>query len=518
MDVKFDAILQKMREADDEGGRGSGATGEYTSFEVLANDVEIPAGTTEYLGANLAVDGVGTAVAIPVGMEHACKVWVVSGDGVTVDWGDGTTEKIFAVDSIALCDHLYTAPGKYTVKVYGDFVRIVQVYGANLVHRVFDEGLPLAAHHASMQEFASAKNPAPPYDYDGALRLVEVAAPSWGKCTQIESLLNTFTGCENLRRVSGMARIPHLVSASGAFKDCHNLASCDFRLPPVILNVPGTGDAYRGVFYSSTNVGFALSGEVSKFFPDGGFAADFVDLTQLFYNFRADLRYPNMTLSDANAEKLARILWLSGKRFVYRSASDETGGTSGIFRCFPADVRAKIPVLWGGTNTDIEIDPATGCVPKAANGVQFNEGTFSLAADLFTTINAKYVNVGGGSGNVHPDFSLVVGSNTVTAQATNSVVCGGSNECSNSYSFMFGYQLKSSPPMQFQTVVGRSNQQDADAYFIVGNGMSSTVRSNAFVVKKNGDGVFGGDVLCGGTVSMLNLLARIEALEARLAE
>lgn len=306
-----------------------------------------------------------TAVDIEAGDTHKFTAWVISGNGINVSWGDGTSDTVAKNESgDADGVHQYASEGIYTVKVYGDIARIKTNSSYNLIHKVLDAGLPLAAHHNSLQNFAIK-----------AKRLFAVDMPSWGKAPQIENLLNTFNGCANLRMVSGFKRFPHLVSCSGAFKDCYALMQCDFKLPPVTLLQPITSsgasgsDAYRCAFYSSANKAWNLAIDIASVFPDAGFAADTVDLTQLFYNYRPAVYYPKATLSAAGLDKLARVLWKSGKKFHYRSTAAKTmtgkeTALYGIFRCFSDEVRAQIPEYWGGTllNTELPIDIETGSV------------------------------------------------------------------------------------------------------------------------------------------------------------
>ncbi|MCQ2377759.1 MAG: hypothetical protein MJ016_00925 [Victivallaceae bacterium] len=345
--------------------------GDYTSFEVYANDSTIPAGSTDF--PEFVVDGVGPAVDIPAGMTHAMKFKTLGTEDIRIEWGDGTTTvkpaSELTPDGSWTGEHTYTAAGKYLVKVYGGFTRIQTVSWKNLVHRVLDFDLPVAATHTNLQEFAA-----------NALRLVAVRFNDQLPPDRFGNILGTFTGCTNLRKVTGMDRIGVCNTVSQLFKDCPNLVNCAFVLPPSVVISTSGANGYRGVFYSSTNRAQALSGDLASFFPDRGFTADEVDLTQLFYNYRPNVKYPNITLSDAGAAKLARVLWLSGKTFHARStvAVTESGSattTDGIFRCFPAAVRAKIPVWWGGTMVGVYCDPATGSVP-AWQGVKYNTMLF----------------------------------------------------------------------------------------------------------------------------------------------
>ena len=330
----------------------SGAGIDFTALEVLANDTQIPAGATEYLGIGLAVGGTGLAVAIPAGMTHAMKFKTLGGQ-VIVDWGDGTitTEDDTEPDGSLTLEHTYSVPGKYLVKVYGGFSRIQTVSGKNLVHRVLDFDLPIAKTHTNLQEFAQ-----------NALRLVAVNFNDQMMASHIGNLIRTFSGCKNLRRVEKMTRLAVVASCNGLFQDCVNMAACEFACPPVVALADDGGDGYRNVFQSTTqDAQWALSCDLNSLFPTGGFTQEVVDLSNFFYHAGTRECYGNITLSAANAEKLAKKLWKSCKKFV---------GFGNLFLRFPASVRSRIPYAWGGTMAGVYVDPATGSVP-AWQGVNY---------------------------------------------------------------------------------------------------------------------------------------------------
>lgn len=331
------------------GGGGElpvGVKADYTAFEVIANDAEIPAGSTEYLGVNLAVNGVGTAVKIDAGMTHRCKFKTLGGK-LIVDWGDGTivTKDDTAPDGGWEEEHTYSAAGKYLVKVYGAFSRIQTVSGKNLIHRVLDFDLPLASTHTNLQEFAQ-----------NALRLVAVNFNDQMMASHIGQLTRLFSGCKNLRKVEKMNRLAVVASCNGLFQDCVNMRVCEFACPPVVALADDGGNGLRNVFYSTTqDAQWAVTLDLNSLFPTGGFAQDAVDLSNFFYHAGTRECFGNITLTAANAEKLAKKLWLSGKKFI---------GFSDLFLRLPAAVRKYIPYAWGGTMAGVYIDSATGCLPK----------------------------------------------------------------------------------------------------------------------------------------------------------
>ncbi|MCQ2352143.1 MAG: hypothetical protein MJ033_01530 [Victivallaceae bacterium] len=331
-----------------EGGVSSGGRIDFTALEVIANETTIPAGSTDV--PDLVVDGVGPAVDIPAGMTHAMKFKTLGTD-ITIDWGDGNTvvkpSAELTPDGSWTAEHTYGAPGKYLVKIYGGFSRIQTVSGKNLVHRVLDFDLPIAKTHTNLQEFAK-----------DALRLVAVNFNDQMMASHIGNLIRTFSGCKNLRKVEKMNRLAVVASCNGLFQDCVNMTACEFACPPVAALADDGGDGYRNVFQSATqDAQWALTCDLNTLFPSGGFAQEVVDLSNFFYHAGTRECYGNITLTAANAEKLAKKLWLSGKKFV---------GFSNLFLRLPASVRSRIPYAWGGTMAGIYIDTATGCAAKSS--------------------------------------------------------------------------------------------------------------------------------------------------------
>ncbi len=345
---------------------GTSAAVDYTAFEVVANDVAIPVGSTdvviggETVSFGVTVDGVtyGTAVQIPAGMVQACKLKTLGGK-VTVDWGDGTkTERNDTVpDGSWTPEHTYTSPGKYLVKVFGAFSRIQTVSGKNLVHRVLGFDLPVASTHTNMQEFAA-----------NALRLVAVDYNDQMMASHIGNLIRTFSGCTNLRCVEKLNRLAVIASANGLFQNCYNMRVCEFVCPPVVALAADGGNGLRNVFQSTTqDAQWAIACDLNALFPTGGFAQEVIDLSNFFYNAGTRECFGSITLTAANAELLARKLWKSGKKFI---------GFEDLFLRLSAAVRAFIPTAWGGSDSTVVVDPDTGVVPIGGASVS---GSDSIA-------------------------------------------------------------------------------------------------------------------------------------------
>lgn len=147
-------------------------------------------------------------------------------------------------------------------------------------------------------------------------------------------------------------------------------------------------------------------------------------------------------------------------------------------------------------------DALSGFVPKTG-------GTFTGAVSaLSSSAIGVWLYTGG---------HAAIGQSVSTNYHVGSLVVGFYCSSQNNRSSAFGRYNSTS--REDQIVLGEFSAQDADAYLVVGNGTSTSARSNAFVVKKTGDAVMAGDLTftpSGGTATTLSaLIARIVALEAR---
>ena len=99
---------------------------------------------------------------------------------------------------------------------------------------------------------------------------------------------------------------------------------------------------------------------------------------------------------------------------------------------------------------------------------------------------------------------------TVTASGHNAFAAGWDATASKTSSFALGEHVTASSQRQF--VIGTYNVDDAsDVYaFIVGNGTSTSAKSNAFAVKWTGDAVFAGNVYSGSIADTNRLVKKSE--------
>ena len=109
------------------------------------------------------------------------------------------------------------------------------------------------------------------------------------------------------------------------FQEDKSLRECDMRLPAIVGEMAG----YSEVFHNC----IALEGNIANFFPFNGFASPIVFLDRTFKGCAK-------LTGTLNANKLwnnKNILWCN------------TGST---FAGCSDEIRAQVPVSWGGTASD----------------------------------------------------------------------------------------------------------------------------------------------------------------------
>ena len=105
------------------------------------------------------------------------------------------------------------------------------------------------------------------------------------------------------------------------------------------------------------------------------------------------------------------------------------------------------------------------------------------------------------------DSDEPIGNNSFSQGSTNiasgacSHAVGYHVEASGGYSFASGYYTKATAG--YQTVVGLYNSSNPDNLFVVGNGSSTSARSNALEVRRNGDVNIKGNILRNGNPEYL---------------
>lgn len=257
---------------------------------------------------------------------------------VVVDWGDGTFssvrngdfESVSASGYSYTMSHKYAEPAefdkevitsdtkkyrktkRYTIKVYG-----TQYYGFaytnlgsyNLMCRCLDWDLPIASHVVNISSFAY-----------GSRRLQKVDIPFTKYLKNFINYSSTFEGCHNLISVSGFANYTNksIYTCSCIFKDCNNMIECDFILPEL-------SNGFYGAYYKCSK--FPV--DIATLFPKQGFLGKTYSVKQLFASTQITGTVP------------AHLLW--------EDSSIEWTNTADAFSDCPDEIRAQVPVSWGGT-------------------------------------------------------------------------------------------------------------------------------------------------------------------------
>ena len=311
----------------------------YTAFEVLANDEIIPVGYSEELNGDVHEE-------IPIGMTHK---FVLRGStaqadqDVVVDWGDGTIEALKNIEPasethkklgdgkyssgsysvIYAMSHTYATPGRYTVKVFGTTYKHIQYdedaedgASCNLVCRIFEEDLPVASHLNTFDSMCR---------YAKRLLTVNLCGQSGNQFLNACNVYMTFSDCTNLISANGFNKYAKFKYIGGIFRGCPNLVTTDFIIPQWCVSC-------TAAFYGCK----ALVADVAKILPSNfGFSGTAVEIDRLF-------TYDQSLYGTISADKL----WNSSSvSFI----GDKKNGLTQVFKGCSAEIRAQVPVSWGGT-------------------------------------------------------------------------------------------------------------------------------------------------------------------------
>ena len=300
---------------------------DYSAYEVYANDVIIPVGESEVLGGYVSVQ-------IPVGMTERLTIRTNTMDpstsDVVIDWGDGSISTVsnedYGSSSVDTGDqetnftfeHTYASTGKYIVKIFGKDYYNFNHAGAddsnNLLCRIFAEDLPIASHIFSTTTTAYRSK-----------RLLNVKIPSYTSFFYVTNWSNCFENCVNLLTATGFKRMTRdMVACPSVFANCKSMTVTDFRLP--YFAESGFGNCYVGCSQ--------LTLDISKLEPIVPFIkGQSLSVSRLFE------RCPKLT-GTPDASK-----WWNNTDVVWKNTSTAFIGCSD-------EIRAKVPVSWGGTKEE----------------------------------------------------------------------------------------------------------------------------------------------------------------------
>ena len=273
---------------------------------------------------------------------------------IIVDWGDGTFSNVKNGDFESVSSsgfdytmsHTYTQPTEFdkeildlsntTIKYRKTKRYIIKIYGKqyygfkytyiepyNLMCRCLDWDLPIASHFTNLASFCY-----------GAKGLQVVAVPEY--TTYLKNVINfssMFDGsppnnCSNLISVTGFGKNDNDINyaCNYMFNDCHNLSVCDFILPNL-----NTG-SMSNIFNNCSS----LIVDINSLIPKQGFLHKEINVEKLFNSTAISGTVPaNLLWNDSN------ITWKN---------------TSNTFSNCSNEIRAQVPVSWGGTASDDIID------------------------------------------------------------------------------------------------------------------------------------------------------------------
>lgn len=358
----IDALAGKVR------GIRNSAT--ITSFDVYANDAEIPVGEHEVLGT--------VSEAIPVGMTERFCIRINSNfrdakdSDIIVDWGDGTIynvqEKVAAGDMEGIeiqvdesdfanenelkmfVSHTYTATGKYTIAITGTkYFGISHQWSTdtNLICSVFGMNHYLASNFVNASCFCI-----------NAKRLTKIVIPTKQNFDLMDNWYQVFKDCTNLQYVYGLKK--KLVKKNmfvEMFQNCKNLVDTDFKIPAGPYKDGKSG--IHGLFDGCEK----LTTKLDKLLSSSGYFGTKVMVHNLFRNCKS---IPAETTQGYQWNEVALALWQDKTKTWEGLANTDKDGywKSRPFYGCSDELCAKIPVAWGGTNTLIDVTNANDSFTK----------------------------------------------------------------------------------------------------------------------------------------------------------
>lgn len=302
-----------------------------SAFEVMPNKIEIPSGTIDD------VTGLTYSKAIPACTMH--KMTLRSAQepeecDVVIDWGDGNIEAIkdmtwtttnHTVGKSYELAHDYASAmtqssQRFIVKIYGkDYYtfRHNLYKDNNLISRIFDSDLPIAKHVTNFASMAFSAD-----------RLLKVHFPhSTAPFTYVYNWSSCFNECPNVVSITGFEDINLRSDAiyDGFMAACGNLVTTDFIFPAGLSRIQNifTGDV-------------KLARDINDFFPKQGFSSANIMI-------RAPFAYCKSITGTVQVDKLwnnPNIVW------TFEHTTDRP------FRLCSDELRAQVPISWGGTASD----------------------------------------------------------------------------------------------------------------------------------------------------------------------
>ena len=343
---------------------------DYTAFEVFAHDYEIPSGEVN--------DDLGGMVNNVISAQMKHYFYIMSyqdqpNQNVIIDWGDGSVVKLSSATPTAsenefsyLLKHTYATNGKYIVKIYGNtYFSIKHSTGAsipNIVCRVLDKDLPVASHITNFKEFCC--------QCKHLLNVNVINNKNFN--LNYANITSMFKDCLNLLEAKGFIVTNKTgVEYTGLFANCTSLTYTDFKL----IN---SKESYADVFNNCLKLGADINDLLKGFNPDKNSS---INVNNLFANCA-------LLSGVVPADKLwndKSITWLNNER-CFTECSEQ--------------IRSQVPVSWGGTNQNIDIELSLSDQMKSdytafevfAHDYDISKGTFveQLGGEIrYSTLTAQ---------------------------------------------------------------------------------------------------------------------------------
>ena len=158
---------------------------------------------------------------------------------------------------------------------------------------------------------------------------------------------------------------------------------------------------------------------------------------------------------------------------------------------YTESVSLYAPLKSSSTNYTGNFSVASGNVSVASGYYSVASGYYSVASGAYSVASGAY-SVASGAYSVASGYYSVASGYYSVASGTYSVASGNASVASGYYSVASGYYSVASGYYSVasgnsQTVIGKYNVADTSSAFIIGNGTSTSARSNCLTVSFNGE-------------------------------
>lgn len=339
---------------------------DYTSFEVLPHTTQIPAGSI--IGNTILSENITDSTVLNAAVQktveprtlHRIKIRTNQADpsksDVVIDWGDGTRssvanqdyeaehstidvaakegEYVFSHDYAQALTEANLTSKRFTVKIFGK-----QYYNishrmdsagtllSNLMCRCFEEDLYLASNMGNISNFCNGSD------------VLVYASFEAVKYNYFENMQGMFTSCHNLVKAVGFGAITSVATCGSFFSACTALVETDFVIPMNTVR----HNSFAQIFNSCTS----LAKDISTLFPKVW------SMKGVSVSADGMFKWCNHLTGTVPA----RLLW--------ENQDITWTNTATAFANCSDEIRAQVPVSWGGTNETIDAAIAAGTYTPA---------------------------------------------------------------------------------------------------------------------------------------------------------